>query len=85
MPRKAAPNSQYRVPIHLNNIYRYASTQPFQVDPDTGKKTYHHVHWVLLMMLISLFPTRIIFLRHFLSQIKRFSEARKKGCPAIAS
>ena len=45
MARKADPDSQYRVSIHLNNGYRYASTQPYQIDPDTGKKSYHHIHW----------------------------------------
>ena len=43
MPRKADPNSQYRVSIHLNNGYRYASTQPYEINPDTGKKSYHHI------------------------------------------
>ena len=45
MPRKADPNSQYKVSIHLNNGYRYASTQPYIINPDTGKKSYHHIHW----------------------------------------
>lgn len=38
MSRRTDPNSQYRVAIHAINGYRYASTQPFQVDPETGKK-----------------------------------------------
>ena len=38
MSRRTDPNSQYKVAIHAINGYRYASTQPFQVDPETGKK-----------------------------------------------
>lgn len=45
MPRTADPKSQYKVSIHFNNGYRYASTQPFSINSDTGKKSYHHVHW----------------------------------------
>lgn len=39
MLRKANPNNQYKVSIHINNGYRYASTQPFVIDSDTSKKT----------------------------------------------
>ena len=45
MSRRTDPNSQYKVAIHAINGYRYASTQPFQVDPETGKKVYRRVHW----------------------------------------
>ena len=29
----------------MNNGYRYASIQPFRINPETRKKTYHHIHW----------------------------------------
>lgn len=98
MSRKADPNSQYKVSIHLNNGYRYASTQPFVIDPDTGKKSYHHIHWGTvddnnkfipgknyLMASISE-RSRLIFPESWdLSEIKKLSGAREKGRPAIES
>ena len=33
MARTADPKSQYKVSIHKNRGYRYASTQPFTIDP----------------------------------------------------
>jgi hypothetical protein len=39
------PNSQYRVKPHQIGNYTYASTQPPVVDPQTGKKKYHYIHW----------------------------------------
>lgn len=98
MPRKTDPNSQYRVSIHLNNGYRYASTQPFQVDPDTGKKTYHHIHWGTVDDNDKFIPgknyllaplterAKLIFPDTWdLSEIKKLSGARAKGRPAIES
>ena len=45
MPRKPDPNSPYRIAIHVDKGYRYASTQPATVDPATGKRTYRRIHW----------------------------------------
>lgn len=45
MPRKPDPNSPYRIAIHVDKGYRYASTQPATVDPVTGKRTYRRIHW----------------------------------------
>ena len=45
MPRREDPNTQYRIKSHVANGYTYASTQPPYLDPATGKKKYHHVHW----------------------------------------
>ncbi len=45
MARPVDPSAQYRIKPHVTNGYTYASTQPPQVDPDTGKKTYHYIHW----------------------------------------
>lgn len=35
------------VKIHLNNGYRYASTQPFVVDPErtSGRNKHRRIHW----------------------------------------
>ena len=38
MGRPYDPNTQYRVTVHVNNGYRYASTQPTFKDPKTGKQ-----------------------------------------------
>ena len=98
MPRKADPNSQYRVSIHLNNGYRYASTQPYEINPDTGKKSYHHIHWGTVDENNRFFPgknylvaslsdrARLIFPDDWdLSEIKKLSGAREKGRPVIES
>ena len=45
MARPIDPNSPYRVSIHVTKGYRYASTQPSTIDPETGKKTHRQVHW----------------------------------------
>jgi hypothetical protein len=45
MARPVNPNAQYIVKPHVTNGYTYASTQPPQVDPDTGKKKYRYIHW----------------------------------------
>ena len=42
-PPKA--DSGYHVSPHNSNGYCYAATQPSVIDPDTGKKKYHYVHW----------------------------------------
>ena len=98
MPRKTDPNSQYRVSIHLNNGYRYASTQPYEINPDTGKKSYHHVHWGIVdennrfipgknYLVASLSDrAKLIFPDDWdLSEIKKLSGAREKGRPSIES
>lgn len=45
MSKKTDPNSQYRISIHKDKGYSYASTQPAFSDPKTGEKKYHRVHW----------------------------------------
>ena len=98
MARKADPDSQYRVSIHLNNGYRYASTQPYQIDPDTGKKSYHHIHWGRVDENNKFIPgknylvapiaerSKLIFPEDWdLSEVKKLSGAREKGRPATES
>ena len=96
MPRKADPSSQYKVSIHLNNGYRYASTQPYTINPETGKKSYHHIHWGTVddnnkfipgkNYLVASIADRgkLIFPDGWdLSEIKKLSGARSQGRPAI--
>ena len=45
MSRKPDPLSPYRVRLHVDKGYRYASTQPGAVNPETGKREYTRVHW----------------------------------------
>ena len=43
--RPPRTDGKLRVSIHVNQGYRYASSQPFVIDAETGKKKYHRVHW----------------------------------------
>jgi len=45
MARSEDPNTQYRIKIHTNGGYTYASTQRSYTETDTGKKKYRHIHW----------------------------------------
>ena len=47
MARQAEESTTYKVKIHLNNGYRYASTQPLVVDPErtSGRNTHRRIHW----------------------------------------
>ena len=45
MSRPINPDSQYRIKPHKMGNYTYASTQPPVIDPKTGKKKYHYIHW----------------------------------------
>jgi hypothetical protein len=45
MPRSEDPNTRRRIKPHVTNGYTYASTQQPYIDPTTGRKKYHHVHW----------------------------------------
>ena len=45
MARPIDPKAQYRVKPHITNGYTYASTQRPQIDPETGRKKYSHIHW----------------------------------------
>ena len=98
MSRRTDPNSQYRVAIHAINGYRYASTQPFQVDPETGKKVYRRVHWGTVDDSNKFIPGKnyltaapedrgkLIFPDSWdLSEVKKLSGNREKGRPAIES
>jgi hypothetical protein len=45
MGRPVDLTARYRVKLHVNGGYTYASTQPPYVDPKTGKKKYRYIHW----------------------------------------
>lgn len=45
MGRPVNPDSQYTVKPHLVGGHLYASTQPWTVNPSTGRKVYRHRHW----------------------------------------
>ena len=47
MARQAEESTTYKVKIHLNNGYRYASTQPLVVDPErtSGRNRHRRIHW----------------------------------------
>lgn len=45
MARPLDPNAPYRISIHTNNGYRYASTQRASKDPSTGKTIHKRIHW----------------------------------------
>jgi hypothetical protein len=98
MSRKANPSSQYKVSIHMNNGYRYASTQPFRLDPKSGKKIYRHVHWGTVDENNKFVPgihyftasieerSKLIFPQSWdLSETSKLSGARNKGKPATVS
>lgn len=98
MPRKTDPNSQYRVAIHAIGGYRYASTQPCQTDPVTGKKVYRRIHWGTVDDNNKFIPgknylvaspevrAKLIFPQNWdLSETKKLSGNRDKGRPAIES
>ena len=47
MARTIDANTAYRVKLHINGGYRYASTQPIIEDPDgeSGRNRHRRVHW----------------------------------------
>ena len=45
MARPRIEGTNYKVSIHKNGGYRYASTQPLLTDPETGKSYNKRIHW----------------------------------------
>ena len=98
MARPVDPESGYRVKIHVNNGRRYASTQPAVLDPATGIKKYHRVHWGTVDDNNCFHPdnrylatpieerSKLIFPSDWdLSEIEKLSGNRKPGRPVIES
>ena len=95
VPRPVDPNSQYRVKLHNNNGYKYASTQPPYVDPETGKKKYRYIHWGSVDDNLKFIPgspfflatpeerSKLIFPKEWdLSEAEKLTGLRKPGRPA---
>ena len=92
-PPKA--DSGYHVSPHNMNGYCYASTQPAYIDPETGKKKNHYVHWGRLTEDNRFIPgkayilaspeerQKLIFPNDWdISAITQLSGMRKPGRPA---
>lgn len=98
MARQQDPNAQYRISVHLDKGYRYASTQPAIVDPITGARKYHRIHWGTVDENNKFIPgktyifssieerSKLIFPENWdLSEIEKLSGNRKPGRPEIES
>ena len=98
MPRKPDPDAPYRVAIHVDKGYRYASTQPAIVDPNTGKRSYRRIHWGTVDDNNRFVPgkaylfapieerSKLIFPEDWdLSEIEKLSGHRRRGRPVIES
>ena len=94
MGRPPKPDSGYHVSIHKVGNYQYASTQPSSVC-ESGKKSYRHIHWGRLDENLKFIPgteyilaspaerSKLIFPKDWdLSELEKFSGARKQGRPA---
>lgn len=95
MSRIESPDSVNRVSLHIVGSYRYASTQPYTLDPVTGKKKHSHVHWGIVDDAMCFIPNRkyryatpeergkLIFPPDWdLSEAEKLFEVRKPGRPA---
>ncbi len=98
MARPVNPDSGFKVKIHHNGGHNYASTQPAIVDPVTGKKKYHYIHWGTVDENMRFHPdykylatpieerSKLIFPPDWdLSEIEKLSGNRKPGRPVIES
>ena len=96
MARPFNPINQYHVSIHNTQGYRYASTQVPTVDPKTGRRRYHHIHWGRVDENNKFFPgnyymlasieerQKLIFPADWdLSEINKLSGQRKPGRPVL--
>ncbi|MEA4860678.1 hypothetical protein SDC9_104280 [bioreactor metagenome] len=93
--RPARDDGKFRVSVHINNGYRYACTQPWTIDPATGKKKYRQIYWGQVDENLRFFPNaKYIYtsdeeksMLDFppewdMSEIQKLSGARPKGRPA---
>ena len=98
MPRKPDPDAPYRIGIHVDKGYRYASTQPATVDPVTGKRKYRRIHWGTVDDNNKFVPgkaylfasieerSKLIFPEGWdISEVEKLSGNRKPGRPTIES
>ena len=97
MARQAEESTTYKVKIHVNNGYRYASTQPLVVDPDrtSGRNRHKRIHWGTVdennkfhpnktFLYADLFERRkLIFPEDWdLSEVSALPSERKAGRPS---
>lgn len=95
MSRTENPESVNRVSLHVVGRYNYASTQPYTIDPVSGKKKYGHVHWGTVDESMCFIPghkyryatqeerSKLIFPASWdMSEAERLSDIRKPGRPA---
>ncbi|MHB8963976.1 MAG: IS1634 family transposase, partial [Saccharofermentanales bacterium] len=88
-------DNKFRVSIHNNNGYRYASTQPYVLDPETGRKKYRRVHWGIVHENLKFIPgatfiytspeerDQLEFPAEWdLSEMRKLSDQRSPGRPA---
>ena len=97
MARQAEESTTYKVRIHMNNGYRYASTQPLVVDPDrtSGRNKHRRIHWGTVDENNKFHPNktflyadvserrRLIFPDDWdMSVVASLPSERKAGCPS---
>ncbi len=88
-------DGKFRVSIHNNNGYRYASSQPYVLNPETGRREYRRVHWGVVDENLRFFPgmafiyasreerEKLEFPPEWdLSEIHKLSDLRGPGRPA---
>ena len=93
--RPPRTDGKIRVSIHVNQGYRYASTQPFVIDAETGRKKYHRIHWGTVDENLKFIPgTRYIYAsaeekaslefptEWNLCELEKLPDNRKPGRPA---
>lgn len=96
MARPLDPNAPYRISIHTNNGYRYASTQPASKDPATGKTIHKRIHWGTVDENNKFIPgskyifasieerSKLVFPEDWdMSEAEKLSGSRKPGRPVI--
>jgi transposase len=60
--RPARTDGKQHVSIHINQGYRYASTQPYTINAETGRRKYHRIHWGVVDENLKFIPgTRYIY------------------------
>jgi hypothetical protein len=95
MGRHIDPEAQYRVKAHITHGYRYASTQPAYIDPDTGERKYRRIQWGTVDEKLKFIPgaqfyqaspedrIRLIFPEDWdLSEAAKLTGLRQPGRPA---
>ena len=98
MGRPIDPEAPYRISIHKNHGYRYASTQPAVRDPETGKVTHKRIHWGKVDENNKFYPgtkfvfapveerSKLIFPDDWdLSELEKLSGGKRLGRPVIES